>query len=353
MRVLVRCSAASVSRTALVLAAAASSLVVAAGTIGIGFAPARAAFAGSPPDRDPLVDTVANGRGRVNFNTGTVRATGYGAPSPRANSPAQARLMARGAAIADALRTLAMAVSSVQVTANTRVKNYVLENDEVKTAIEALLDSPRIVSESWQRDGTAVVTVELPLYGKKSVAAAVLPEVLGERANRNEERGNRGGNNNGSIFVGPSQPAVPLPPPARRAPVLPLPNGVEPGLTPVTDPGPFTSIIVDCRGLNVSAVMSPKLYDTTGREVYGTVRVSPDYAIETGIVGYPRSMRQAIHGPRAGSHPLIVRAVRVADKFRFNPVISLEDADRILAANNRDQFLPRTAVLFLVDPVRL
>jgi hypothetical protein len=104
--------------------------------------------------------------------------------------------------------------------------------------------------------------------------------------------------------------------------------------------------------MRVSAVMSPKLYDTTGREVYGTVRVRPDYAIETGIVGYPRSMRQALQGSRAGSHPLIVRAVRVADKFRFNPVISLEDADRILAANNRDGFLQRTAVIFLVDPVR-
>ncbi len=334
--------------------AAASSFVI-VGMVAACLAPVQPAFAGSPPtaaapDTDPLVDTVANGRGRVNYNTGTVRATGYGAPSPRANTPAQARLMARGAAIADALRTLAMAVSSVQVTANTRVKNYVLESDEVKTRIEALLDSPRIVSEGWQRDGTAVVTVELPLYGKESVAAVVLPEVLGDRANRNQERGHRDDNND-STFVGPSQPAVPLRLP--RAPLLPLPNGAEPGLTPATDPGPFTSVIVDCRGLHVSAVMSPKLYDTTGREVYGTVHVSPDYAIETGIVGYPRTMRQALHGSRAGSHPLIVRAVRVADKFRFNPVISLEDADRILAANNRDGFLPRTAVIFLVDPVRL
>ena len=101
-----------------------------------------------------------------------------------------------------------------------------------------------------------------------------------------------------------------------------------------------------------SNIKSFKLYDTTGREVYGTVRVSPEYAIETGIVGYPRSMAEAIRSARAGSRPLIVKAVRVADKHRFHPVISLEDADRILAANNRDKFLLRTAVIFLVDPVQ-
>jgi hypothetical protein len=98
--------------------------------------------------------------------------------------------------------------------------------------------------------------------------------------------------------------------------------------------------------------MSPKLYDTAGREVYGTIRVTPEYAIETGIVSYPRSMAEAIRSARSGKHPLIIKALRVADKHRFHPVISLEDADRIIASNNRDGFLEQTRVIFLVDPVR-
>ena len=294
-------------------------------------------------DRDPLVDTVADGRGRINYNTGTVRATGYGAIPSRAESPAQARLMARGAAIADALRTLAMTVSSIQVTATTKVQNYVLKSDQVETRINALLESPRLVSETFQPDGTAVVTVELPLYGRASVASAVLPQVLPPSAT-NAARALGG-------FRGPSSPAYPIRPQPLPAPSLPLPGG-EPGLTPLTDPGPFTSVLIDCRGLDVQAIMSPKLYDTTGREIYGTVRVSPDYAIEVGIVGYPRSMTEAVRGARTGSHPLIVRAIRVADKHRFHPVISIEDGDRILAANNRDKFLEQTRVIFLVDPVK-
>ena len=331
---------------------------------------------------DPTVDVVADGKGRINYDKGVVKATGYGVAPARAVNPAQARLMAMGAARADALRTLAMTVSSIQVTATTKVKNYELQNDTVETRLSALLQGPRVVSEIVQPDGTAVVTVELPLYGQNSVAAIVLPEVLSggatttvnstESAASNDTNrrvvatndlpadtavlgtiapaGGAGANERGQ-FTGPAEPAVRVAMPAPR-PVPSLRGGVEPGLTPGSDSGPFSALIVDCRGLNVDAIMSPKLMDTTGREVYGTVRVTPEYAIETGIVGYPRSMAEALHTARAGSHPLIVRGLRVADKHRFNPVIALEDADRVLAANNRDHFLEQTRVIFLVDPVR-
>jgi hypothetical protein len=297
-------------------------------------------------DGDPLVQTVASGKGRVNYHAGVVKATGYGAPPANAETPAQARLMALGAARADALRTLAMTVSSIQVTATTRVRNYVLESDVVSTKLDAVLNAPRVVSEAFNRDGTATVVVELPLYGENSVASAVLPQVLPPSSGRPPVPGPS------SSWVGPAEPAVRIERPAAAAPrVTRLPGG-EPGLTPLSDLGPFTSVIVDCRGLGIEAIMSPKLYDTAGREIYGTVRVTPEYAIETGIVGYPRSMAEAIRSPRAGAKPLIVRAVRAADKFRFHPVVSLEDGDRILAANNRDRFLERTAVIFLVDPLR-
>jgi len=312
---------------------------------------------------DPLVDIVANGKGRVNYSAGVVKATGYGAPPAAgvASSGAQAKLMALGAARADALRTLAMTVSSIQVTAETKVKNYVLQKDEVSTQLDALLQSPRIVSESMQTDGTAVVVVELPLYGKDSIASVVLPEVLKSEDNKEvggpevayapvAPVGGAGATSSGE-FRGPAQPAIPVSlPPIPKRPTLP--PGGEPGQTPFSNNGPFTSVLIDCRGLNMEAVMSPKLYDTTGREVYGTIRVTPEYAIETGIVGYPRSMAEALKTARCGAHPLIVRALRVADKHRFNAVISLEDADRILAANNRDKFLQQTRVIFLVDPVR-
>jgi hypothetical protein len=308
------------------------------------------------PADDPLVDTAANGKGRINYNAGVVKATGYGAlPTGDGISNAQAKLMAMGAARADALRTLAMTVSSIQVTATTKVKNYQLENDTVETKLSALLQAPRVVSESVQPDGTAVAVVELPMYGANSVASAVFPEVLpksgGAEAGADGEAAYGAASAAPSTWKGPDEPAIRLEPrvakPASISIMIP-----EPGVTPLSDNGPFTSLIVDCRGLRIDAIMSPKLMDTTGREIYGTVRVTPEYAIETGIVGYPRSMSEALRSARAGSHPLIIKAIRANDKFRFNPCISPEDGDRILAANSRDHFLEATRVVFLVDPLK-
>lgn len=249
---------------------------------------------------DPTVDIVADGKGRINYDRGIVKATGYGVAPAKTVSPAQAKLMALGAARADALRTLAMTVSSIQVTSTTKVKNYALQSDVVETHLSALLQSAQVVSETMQPDGTGIVVVQMPLYGANSVASVVLPEVLnsGNTGNAAPDavsseptaavRGGTGANENGE-FVGPPEPAVRVIPPAPR----PGPRSyrvTDPGPTPLSDSGPFTCLLVDCRGLNIDAIMSPKLMDTTGREVYGTVHVKPEYAIETGIVGYPRSI---------------------------------------------------------------
>ncbi len=45
----------------------------------------------------------------------------------------------------------------------------------------------------------------------------------------------------------------------------------------------YTGVVIDARGLGVMPSMSPKIYDNTGNEVYGTMTVDPDYVIEKGI----------------------------------------------------------------------
>jgi hypothetical protein len=141
-------------------------------------------------DSDPLVDTSANGKARVNYNAGVIKATGSGAlPAPGfATNDAQARLMALGAAKADALRNLAMMVSSVQVTSETRVKNFQTESDIVETKLEAVLRNARVIREDF-RDGVATVTVEMALYGENSVAEAVYPEILPEKPTSSDWEG--------------------------------------------------------------------------------------------------------------------------------------------------------------------
>jgi hypothetical protein len=224
----------------------------------------------------------------------------------------------------------------VQVTGQTKVKNYVLENDTVETKVSALLQSPRVVSESSKPDGTAVVTMELPMYGDRSVASVVVPEVM--EAAREAS--------NTSVRIAETAVVVPpIRPPKRPAPTAP----VELPLTGKNERGAFTSLIIDCRGLGIQGALSPKVYDTLGREVYGTMDIDIDEAIEYGIVAYPRSAADALKNKRAGRHPLVIKALRPLDTARFDVVISEEDADRVREANRRDGFLKKLNVIFVVD----
>ena len=321
-------------------------------------------------DGDPYVDVVAQGKGRINYAAGVVKATGYGAPPTKSQNPAQARLMAMGAAKADALRNLAMAVSSIQVTATTKVKNYVTESDTVETKVTAILQNARIISEIVGKDGMASVTVEIPMYGRGSVASAVMAEAIMEPRRESPsrepvrrepvrrepepeplslpERGIK--TNPRDPFKEPRGGAKPIKVEPRKPKAEPK-NYHLPITSPIEE-GPFTSVIVDCRGLGIQAVMSPKIYDTNGREVYGTLNVDVDYAIEIGIVGYPRSVEEALASKRAGEKPLVVRALRAKDSSKIDVVLSNEDGKRILEESRRDGFLEKCRVILLCDPVR-
>lgn len=95
----------------------------------------------------------------------TVSAVGMGAPPKDAVNPAQAKLMACRAAKADALRRLLEQVYGVQVDSQTTVRDFVTENDEIRTKTEGFIRNARIVKERSLDDGSCEVTLELHLAG--------------------------------------------------------------------------------------------------------------------------------------------------------------------------------------------
>ncbi|MDR3590841.1 MAG: hypothetical protein P4N41_14410 [Negativicutes bacterium] len=258
--------------------------------------------------------TGGESRGGTDWGRGVVRATGTGVPPTIAHSPAQANAMARRAAVVDAYRNLLEAVGEVRVEAATVVKNFAVESDVVRTRISGLVQGARVVSEQTLADGSCQVTLEVSLFGEDSVAAAI------------EER------------MKPDQVApIPAPssgfvPPANPAAAAPLPTGV----------------VVDAQGLGLQRVMSPRIYDPTGRIIYGNMYIDPDLVVQRGMADYltaEDAAAVAAGRSRAGASPIVVRAVGLKN-FNADAVISQADADRILVANARSNFLARTAVVF-------
>lgn len=255
------------------------------------------------------VDQVGD-NGYINWDEGFVEAIGTGAPSSMAKSPAQARLMARRAAIADAQRNLLESVEGVQVTAETTVEKFQTTNDTVKTKVSGMIRGAKIVKEQQLADGACQVTLRVSLYGANGLSKIINDAIT----------------------------------PAATAPVpLPAPS---PAYKPTAMPE-YTGLVVDVTGLPLSRAMSPVIFDDTGRPIYGHENLIPDYVVSQGMIDYlctPEDIRKLVNGQsRAGAAPIAVRAIGLRN-HNVNIIISQTDADRILAANAQSSFLPKAKV---------
>ena len=256
-----------------------------------------------------------------NWNTGTIQVTGMGVSNPAlARTSAHASMMARRAAVADAYRQLAEAVQGVQVDAETTVEQMMLTSDIVKTRVSAVIRGARIVDEGELAGGGYSVTMEIPLFG----GAGGLAETVIERP----------------TYVEP----IPMPAPDYRPPVDYTPPTIPDYQPPRRSSGNYTGLVVDCRGLGtLNPVMSPVIKDESGAKIYGHKNLDYDRIIREGMATYAQDMSQA---SRAGSNPLIVRAVRL-DDLNANPVLSMEDSNMVLYENKSSHFLEDIAVVFL------
>ena len=245
------------------------------------------------------------------WNANKIQVTGMGVGNPAlATTPAHAAMMARRAAMADAYRQLAEMVQGVQVDAETTVEQMMLTSDVVKTKVSAIIKGAKIVDEGELAGGGYSVTMEIPLFG----GTGGLAETVIER------------------------------PPVIEPFPEPTPDYVPPTIESRPTAIGYTGLVVDCRGLGtINHVMSPVIKNAHGQKIYGHVNLDYDRIIREGMATYATDMSMA---SRAGSNPLVVYAIRL-DDLNATPVLSIEDADRVLYENSQSHFLDNIAVVFL------
>ncbi len=112
----------------------------------------------------------------------------------------------------------------------------------------------------------------------------------------------------------------------------------------------FTSVIIDARGLAVSASMSPTI-SADGQEIFpgpGAGDIDPNFVINQGITAYVYgSLDEALRNTRAGSTPLIITAL--AADGRSGVKLSSQDGKDLQTANAKSMFLNNFKVIFLLD----
>ncbi|MBQ7453659.1 MAG: LPP20 family lipoprotein [Selenomonadaceae bacterium] len=260
-----------------------------------------------------MVATTFAAEGNVDWSKGVIRVTGIGAGKSSQNKKSGVyRAQAKRAAIMDAQRNLAETIKGVRVTSDSTMENMILQNDVVRTRVDSIIQGMSEVSSQYFEDGTYEVVLEMPLFGAR--------DSLSEAA-----------------FI-----------PFKEEPKVSFPSPVD--ITIINQPtiinNKYTGLIIDCSGMNINCVMSPVIKNANGQAIYGHQNLDYDKIIVNGMASYADTVSDQISRARAGSNPLIVKAVSLSD-LNANPVVSVADADIILAANQQDKFLDNCAVVFV------
>lgn len=108
----------------------------------------------------------------------------------------------------------------------------------------------------------------------------------------------------------------------------------------------YSGVIVDCRGLGLQTAASPVIKTESGKIIYGDKDLDFDKINEIGMAAYATSFEDSAE--RVGTNPLIVRAVSV-DQMKSNPVLQDIDAEKVITANEINDFLKDLKVVFLTD----
>jgi hypothetical protein len=247
-------------------------------------------------------------KGKINWSEGYIEAVGIGAPPERYIGKPQARPMALRAAKVDAYRNLLETTKGVRIDSTTVVRDFTVENDTINAAVQGLVRGAKVVNQDYLSDGTVEVTLRMPMAG--GFAQVIVPKALEKKPE-----------------------AAPPAPPAGPAPAGDV----------------FTGMVVDARGLQARPAMAPKILDENGKEVYGSMNVDKEFAVQQGMSGYARDLTAAQSNPRVTNNPVSVKGVKSEGPGKSDIVISNADADKIRGAADNMTFLKKCRVMIVLD----
>lgn len=294
-----------------------------------------------------------------------IQADGFGS-MPGGMPAGRAKLMARRAAVVDAQRNLVETIKGTAVDAETTVNNYVTQSDVVKTKVSGIVTGARVISEDIDADGTYHVVMAVPMYGVGSIADVAISAAVGTTPPVPIPAPNPSYQDTVPAAIATTTTTTTSPATApvtttttttttTAAPsVAATPTPAAPPAPAIAVNGGYTGLIIDARNYDMVRAFGPGIYDTTGREIYTVHHVDQSYAIQYGIVGYAEgadAWTQALNGQsRAGAHPLVIKIASPRKRVVNNcdVIISQQDADRILAENQKTHFLDKFAVTYLI-----
>lgn len=122
---------------------------------------------------------------------------------------------------------------------------------------------------------------------------------------------------------------------------------------------PFTGILIDARGAKpvhgeysqetIEPCLFPRIWDTDMNLLYEKNMVDPAVAREQGIVEYTADTDESAYEDRIGTDPLRINVRELFGQYRTDPVVSKDDALKVLSLPENRALLREGRVVILCD----
>ncbi|GAB6138119.1 LPP20 family lipoprotein [Halanaerobaculum tunisiense] len=251
-----------------------------------------------------------NKKAEVNWEKSVVKAQGYGVAPDYINNDAQAKLMAREAAITLAQRRLLETINGVQIDSSQTIKNAQIESNVVNKKLSGVIKDASIIKEENPKQEVYKVVMEVKFYGPNGVLKAIFPELEGANNQSKQQQVN---NSTGNLAQD------------------------------------YTGIIINTLNLDVEAALAPKVYSGNGNLVYGMDVINSEGVITDGIVGYSRSLASAKANSRIGNNPLVVNAQRMKGDYKTDIVLAADQARQVRQVGQTNNIFTACKVIIFLN----
>jgi len=271
--------------------------------VGFAFPPDCPADPSPPPSGDCITkfDT-----GTVNWTTGVVTASGKASPADQSpESKESVSLSARAQAVKNILATL----KQIKINNESTVNDYAAGSDVILAGLEKTAGEAGVSKQIYTSALAVEITLETSLFG--GFLQLVLPEEIRQIPKINPE--------------------------------------MNPDILPAIGKSPYSGLVIDARGLGIEPVLDPVIVSEQGHEVYSSVFISRDFAVQNGICKYVCDLDQAVRDKSIGENPMVLKGLRKEGSKNATLVISMTDYLALEKTTERHGFLNECRVIIVRD----
>lgn len=244
--------------------------------------------------------------GCINWSEGRITATGRAGPDKNGGTISPESIP--GAAKAEASRNLVTIFKTIKISKKT-VQEKMSSNHAVMAGIEKTASDASVARQYYTSDTAMTVKLKAPIHG--GFLQLVLPDEIREiprvKQIENETEGGK------------------------------IKKAVE-----------HTGLVIDARALDFEPVLNPAVFSEKGDQIYGSLFISREYAVQFGVVKYLCTMEKALSDQRTGPNPIVLKGLRKGQENENVIIIKNADAQKVEKAAERHMFLKKCAVIIVL-----